>query len=103
MENPPKLDKSNKIMLLMEEIQNNGKLKKFQDDYLYWDKIKYKSGEYKPEQIWSAIKLFRSLRSKKIKFGKNTFSYLITDYMQKNLHQFDMHFGGTLGSNIGIA
>ena len=29
--------------------------------------------------------------------------FMITDYIQKALHQFDMHIGGILGSNIGIA
>jgi hypothetical protein len=28
---------------------------------------------------------------------------MITDYIQRALHQFDMHIGGTLGSNIRIA
>ena len=38
-----------------------------------------------------------------IKFGRYNFSYVITDYMQRALHQFDLHIGGNLGSNIGIA
>ncbi|MBN2165981.1 MAG: Fic family protein [Marinilabiliaceae bacterium] len=36
-------------------------------------------------------------------FGNHSFRYVISDYMQRALHQFDMHIGGTLGSNIGIA
>ncbi len=54
-------------------------------------------------ELWSAVKLFRLLRRKEVKFHLYNFHYVITDYIQKSLHQFDMHIGGTLGSNIGIA
>lgn len=88
---------------LMVKLQMNGMMKSIQDEYLYWDKIKYKSKKYSPEELWNAVKLHRFIKGNKVNFGKHSFSYVVTDFMQRALHEFDMHIGGTLGSNIGIA
>ena len=57
-------------------------------DYIYWDKAKYIAPEgIKAEDYWAAIKISR--KSRLIRFGKYTFSYRITESMQKILHQFD--------------
>jgi len=103
IEQPPKYEQDNKDIPLMVKIQMNGLLKRIQDDYLYWDKIKYLSGEPNPIQLWSAVKLYRRLNATTVLFGEYNFQFVITDYMQRALHHFDMHIGGTLGSNIGIA
>lgn len=88
---------------LMVQLQFNGLLKDLQDEYLYWDKIKYKSKNYDPKEVWKAVKLERFIKSNTVNFGNYSFKYVITDYMQRALHQFDMHIGGNLSSNIGIA
>lgn len=103
IEQAPKIEKTDQTIPLMVKFQMNGSLKKIQDDYLYWDKIKYKTNDCTPLELWSVIKLFRLLRRKDVNFHSYNFHYVITDYIQKALHQFDMHIGGTLGSNIGIA
>lgn len=103
IERAPKTEETDQTIPLMVKFQMNGALKKIQDEYLYWDKIKYKAQDCTPLELWSAIKLFRFLRRKEVKFDANKFHFVITDYIQKALHQFDMHIGGTLGSNIGIA
>ena len=103
IETAPSYIKNDDTISLMVRFQSNGTLKNIQDDYLYWDKIKYKQTECKAEDLWNAVKLFRYIRSDNLKFGKHEFSYMITDYMQRALHKFDLHIGGTLGSNIGIA
>ncbi|MFK7079615.1 Fic family protein [Flavobacterium oreochromis] len=103
IEHPPMYNKNDDTIPLMVKFQMDGSLKKIQDEYLYWDKIKYRNKDCSPIELWSVIKLFRTLRANKVKFGKYDFKYVITDYMQRALHQFDMHIGGTLGSNIGIA
>lgn len=103
IETAPPYIKNDDTISLMIKFQSNGTLKSIQDDYLYWDKIKYKSTDCKSEELWNAVKLFRYIRSNNLKFGNHVFSYMITDYMQRALHQFDLHIGGTLGSNIGIA
>ena len=103
IEQPPKYKQDDNTISLMVKLQLDGILKNIQDDYLYWDKIKYKCKDIKPEDLWNAVKLHRLINSNNIKFGKYRFQYMITDYMQRALHLFDMHIGGTLGSNIGIA
>ncbi|MBL7931736.1 MAG: Fic family protein [Bacteroidia bacterium] len=103
IEQAPKHIKEENTISLLVKLQQNGLLKDIQDDYLYWDKIKYKSREYKPEDLWNAVKLHRFIKSNKVKFGKYDFTFVITDFIQRTLHQFDMHIGGNLGSNIGIA
>lgn len=103
IEQAPQLKQTDQTIPLMVKFQMNGYLQKIQDEYLYWDKIKYKAKDCTPLELWSVIKLDRLLKSKKISFHAYNFHYVITDYIQKSLHQFDMHIGGTLGSNIGIA
>lgn len=103
IEKAPKHFVDKKTITLMVQLQSDGLLKEIQDEYLYWNKVKYKAIKCTPEELWSAVKLHRKLRSKKIKFGKYEFGYCISDYIQRALHLFDMHIGGTLGSNTGIA
>jgi len=103
IEQPPVYKENKTTIPLMVELQFNGILKSIQDEYLYWDKVKYKSKNYNPEELWNAVKLHRLLKGNTCKFGIYKFHFVVTDYMQRALHQFDMHIGGTLGSNIGIA
>ena len=103
IEQAPKIERTDQTIPLIAKFQVNGELQKIQDEYLYWDKIKYKALDCTPLELWSAIKLFRFLRRKDVNFHFYKFHYIITDYIQKSLHQFDMHIGGTLSSNIGIA
>ena len=102
IESPPTYLTNPETIALMEAYWQDGTLRKIQDEYLYWDKIKYRDKHHSPQALWAAVKLHRNLRSTTVQFGKYRFKYVITDYMQRTLHQFDMHLGGNLGSNIGI-
>jgi len=84
------------------EIQTTELLKTINNDYLYWDKVKYKSKQYDPEELWYAVKVSRLMKSIVLKFGDYQFKYAITDYIQKSLHYFDLNIGGNLGSDVGI-
>ena len=57
--------------------------------------------ELKEQNFLNQLKSFH--KNPCLNFHSYNFHYVITDYIQKALHQFDMHIGGTLGSNIGIA
>lgn len=103
MENCPEYTENKTTIPLMVSLMISGELKKIQDDYLYWDKVKYRTSHSNKEEVWCAIKLHRKLNGKQVSFGKHTFSFPTTDYIQRALHQFDMNIGGTMGSNIGIA
>ncbi len=98
IELPPKLKKreiDNAFSVL-----NNEKyvplLQKIDEEYLYWDKVKHITSDVDSGHLWYATKIIRSINSKKIRFGKYTFQYHITDKMQELLHQFDMNFRGRI-------
>ena len=82
----------------------NKEFKRFLDSinnqYFYWDKIKYiKTPDYiGPELLWSAVKFSRTIHSKEIAFGDYTFHYNLTNYIQKELHHLDLNIGGQLQS-----
>ncbi|RZL33732.1 MAG: Fic family protein, partial [Pedobacter sp.] len=102
-EKAPEFKYSDDFIPLLLKLQMDGSIQKINDDYLYWDKLKYKAKDCSPQQLWNAVKLFRKMKENRVNFGKYEFMYVITDYIQRALHQFDMHIGGVLGSNIGIA
>lgn len=103
LEKAPEHNKGNEYIPLMLKLEGDGSLQKIQDEYLYWDKIKYRPKDCTAQEMWNAVKLSRRIQANRLEFGKHRFMYVITNYMQRALHQFDMHIGGTLGSNIGIA
>ncbi|HOU27516.1 MAG TPA: Fic family protein [Paludibacteraceae bacterium] len=102
IESAPSYKQDDSIISLMVSLQLNGTLKAIQDEYLYWDKVKYKSKDINPVDLWNAVKLHRKINSNAVTFGQYRFFYVVTDYLQRALHQFDIHIGGTLGSNIEI-
>jgi len=75
-------------------------INRINDKYLYWDKVKYQKTpkKTKPEILWSAIKLSRTMNARNLFFGKYSFSYNLTDFIQKGLHEFDLNIGGQLGA-----
>ena len=103
LETAPEFKQTDTTISTMVELELSGQLKKIQDEYLYWDKAKYKNKDLEPTVFWTAIKMQRTLKNNKITFGNNQFTFHITNFMHRALHQFDMNIGGTLSSNIGIA
>lgn len=104
MEQPPiSKQSSDEIIPIMVEQRMKGILMPLINDYLYWDKVKYKQSSCTPEQLWASVKTFRRLRYSQIRFDKHEFRFMITDTMQRLLHEFDLHIGGNLSSNVGIA
>ena len=75
-------------------------ISKMNDEYYYWDKVKYHSPKgIKPEEFWAAIKYSRAFNSKTYNFHSCIFSIFETTKMQEYLHNFDMNFGGTIASS----
>jgi Fic family protein len=74
------------------------------EKYYYWDKIKYYKNDVipNPELLWTTVKMGRILSAIKINFGKQTFSFNLTNSIQKTLHEFDLHIGGNLGTKSMI-
>ena len=103
IETPPTFAPTSDTYNLIKPLLSEGFLQKIQNEYLYWSQLKYKAKDTAPEQLWQAVKLYRRLNERTLQFGKYQFSYVLTDYIQQALHTFDMHIGGTLTSNMGIA
>ncbi len=102
LESPPVSKYDNNTISLLTQLTLSGELKEINDEYLYWDKIKYKTKTIEPQQYWNAVKLSRLLNKQNISFGTYSFNFNVTDYILRLLHHFDLHIGGNLGSNIGI-
>lgn len=100
MEEAPKLVFNQKTFALANNPAVVIKIKEINNEYLYWDKVKYKKiATIAPEQLWSAVKMARMVNYKNLTFGKYQFNYVTTDYIQKILHYFDMNIGGYMGAN----
>lgn len=99
MQKPPIQEFDFSVIELLSNPELQTIFKKSDEEYLYWDKLKYITPKgYKPEQLWSAIKLRRASNSKTLTFGKFRFSFFITESMQALLHEFDLNLGGNLGT-----
>lgn len=105
LERPPHilLNTNDIIIPRVVKLQMSGSMSKINDEYLYWDRIKYRKEGCSADELWAAVKFHRRLRYNNLNFGKYKFKFMITDAIQRSLHQFDLHIGGNLGSNIGIA
>ena len=103
IEKPPKISKKNfsKALNNLSNPEYLELVKSINSKYLYWDKVKYKAVNKKitGEELWYAVKLTRTIDYKKIAFGNYTFSFSLTDSIQKILHEFDLNIGGTLGTD----
>jgi Fic family protein len=101
-EKPPSYEASTEIISksLHYSLDSSTKalLKRIEDDYLYWDKVKYKptpSG-ITAEDIWLVTKFERERQANPFYVGGETFHFLQTASMQKALHEIDMKYGQTL-------
>ena len=101
IETPPKLLPTNgqEAFKLLVNPMYSDLFAKIDDGYYYWDKVKYMAPSgILPEVLWQAVKFRRRLNVINLKFGKLQFHFMITSKMQQLLHEFDMNFGGSLGS-----
>ncbi len=87
-----------------ESIDWQSIVKRINDDHLYWDKAKYKVPEavaayVSPEAIWGLAKARRHVAERIITLGGHTFRLSQTDKIAAQLHEFDLHLGGSLGGS----
>ena len=103
IEKAPIIDISDNIDTVMNLIHDPNLqtlYKKIEDEYLYWDKVKYLTPKgVDPQLFWGTVKMKRQMQLQTIKFGKYTFSFMITPLMQGLLHEFDLKMGGSLSAN----
>ena len=100
IELPPKCDFKPEIFKWMENKNIVPLLREMNNNYYYWEKIKYykTSENLSAEELWNVVKLSRKLNYSKQSFGKYTFNYFITEHFFELLHYFDMNIGGMMSS-----
>lgn len=101
IENVPELRKKDlqEAVKLLASQKIEPLLRKINDEYAYWDKVKYLAPEGTDSRVlWQTVKLQRMLNAKTIVFGRYTFRFTVTERMLVLLHEFDMNMGGNLGT-----
>jgi len=99
IEKTPKTEVTKEILNLLLNNELTPLFNKINTEYLYWDKVKYQTPKgVTPENLWSAVKIIRNANMKRVQLKGLTFSFMITEQMQKTLHEFDMNLGGNLGT-----
>ncbi|MBQ8366457.1 MAG: Fic family protein [Alistipes sp.] len=106
IEMPPHLNQEQAVTVFTKNISIDliATIDKINDEYAYWDKVKYiptPSGMSAPD-LWACVKASRLL-SKKIVWMKYGISLTLTNQMQRWCHEFDMNFGGSWGADSIIA
>lgn len=99
IEQPPKYIAATKSVSEVLTLESMEEIRKFQEEYPYWDKAKYKklNGFDTPEDIWNALKQLRL--SNQITVNPNyRIHFSMTNSMVRLCHNFDMQFGGSWGS-----
>ena len=100
IEECPKQFNKNNILKIIFNTDNSEIITKINDEYYYWDKIKYHTPNgIEPEDFWAAIKYLRKTNYKLLQFYTCTLSFFETNKMQEILHNIDMNFGGVLASS----
>ncbi|MES2386388.1 MAG: Fic family protein [Bacteroidota bacterium] len=99
IESPPSVQVDEKAMGLY--MKERALIDTINDDYLYWDKVKYKAQSIgvAPEVLWSSVKIVRVLIHRTLQFNNYGFNFSITNYITEALNYFDMNAGGIMASN----
>ena len=96
IELPPKIDERTLFSAMTKGIDSNIMpiVDKINDDYEYWDKVKYKKlpEDITPQTLWTLVKASR-LRNMIPVWEKYRIKLCITSQMQRLCHEFDMKFG----------
>ncbi len=101
IENVPELKQKDlqEAMKLLASQKIEPLLRKINDEYAYWDKVKYLAPEGTDSRVlWQTVKLQRMLNARTVTFGRYSFRFTITERMLVLLHEFDMNMGGNLGT-----
>ncbi|AXT52340.1 Fic family protein [Aquimarina sp. BL5] len=72
-------------------------IKKIENEYLYWDKVKYlKENKWNGVKLWEITKYKRVLQSSISWISRIQYSYNVTTNLQQKLHYLDHNFGAGL-------
>ncbi len=85
------------ILTLMQNEELAPLLQKIDEEYLYWDRIKYLTppSNIIPLHLWALVKNQRRTTQHTICFGDYRFQWNVNNTMQELLHFFDTHLSGS--------
>ena len=99
LENAPQLSQNDLSRLILnKEYKENSDMNilidKINEEYEYWDSVKYKKCPegYSPEELWKRVKASRILMME-YTWDKYDVSFGFTNKMHRLCHEFDMNFG----------
>jgi Fic family protein len=83
------------IFTALNILETNDEIKKCEEEYLYWDKVKYQKTKFKDAKLlWHYIKIKRNSIEKIIIINNSiNFKYGINQFLQQKLHYLDFNFG----------
>jgi Fic family protein len=66
--------------------------------YFYWNELKYRPNLPTKDALtaWEIVTIHRIFKSSALNFENNYFTYYVTSYIQKDLHDFDLKLMGGL-------
>lgn len=100
IESPPKFEEPDIKKVV--DVINNKKLIAFLQEtderYFYWSELKYRPNiPYEnPKDAWELVKIHRSISAENLQFARHHFSYNLTSFIQRDLHNFDLKLIGGL-------
>lgn len=99
IEQPPKYTVATKSVSEILVPESLEEIRKFQEEYPYWSKVKYKKlkGFDTPEEVWIALKQLR-LNNQIMVNPNYLIHFSMTNSMARLCHNFDIQFGGSWGS-----
>lgn len=94
-----------KYISLIKDDRLIGVLNHIDDEYFYWDKVKYQEcpEDVTKEELWGITKIKRLSAYSSIEFGKYKFRWNTNSKIHSYLHFLDMNIGGTLESSSIIS
>lgn len=89
-----------KYLELMQDEDIQAIMNEIQEEYIYWDKVKYKQVPSKitSQELWQLLKMKRLGNANFLWFGDYRFFWTVNNKLQGYLHFLDMNIGGTLES-----
>jgi Fic family protein len=79
-------------------------IKKCNSQYCYWDDLKYRPipENLTPKDVWALIKFVRMQQYKHLSLCALDLNYLLTDWIQFELHILDMDAAGNIESGLEV-
>ena len=111
-EKPPVRFNAKDISEAIINLQSSGRIQDLyqleKENYLYWEDLKYRVKKWNVPQelVWSIIKSQRNFTATRLEFSKIpnfSFKYNSPGFIQKILHEFDLHLGGMMEGQALIA